>query len=161
MSEKENHVIETNKMDQLTFVNLRIPRLIPKELIENVKGRTFTPDQFYKYQETQIDNPYNHLYALIDNLKKIHGYCWAEENILDNSLFVNTFSINKEYWGKGEAMPKVIEFIDRLRKKLKSPRVFWVTCNEKFFKKHNFKISKNVLMEYNEEKEKEVENGTK
>ncbi len=136
------------KIESLHFVKLKIPRLIPSDLIENVKGRTFTPDQFYKYQEQQIDNPYNHLYVLVDDSKKIHGYLWAEVNVLDDSLFVNTFSITKEYWGKGLAIPKVVKFLSQLKEKTKSPRVFWITTNEKFFAKQGFKSSKNVLMEY-------------
>jgi N-acetylglutamate synthase-like GNAT family acetyltransferase len=137
------------KAFDLEFVRLRIPKLIPVHLIELVKGRTFTPEQFYEYQESQIDNQFNHLFALVDDQKKIHGYLWAEVNILDGSLFVNTFSVSKEYWGKGTALDKVIEFLDQLKKRTKSPRVFWVTTNEKFFIKKGFKRSKNVLMEYN------------
>lgn len=136
-------------MPNLDFVRLKIPTLIPKDLIENVKGRTFTPEQFYNYQEAQVDNPYNYLYALIDEDKKIQGYLWAEVNILDGSLFVNTFSVTKDYWGKGQAVPMVINFLKELQKKIKAPRCFWITTNEKFFAKHGFKRSKNVLMEYN------------
>ncbi len=137
------------KIDTLTFVRLKIPRLIPLSLIENVKGRTFTPDQFYKYQEGQIDNPGNHLYVLVDDDKKIHGYLWVEVNYLDSSMFVNTFSVSKEFWGKGQAISKAIEFLGHLKEKTKSPRCYWVTTNEKFFIKNGFKKSKNVLMEYN------------
>ena len=133
----------------LQFVKLKIPKLIPFELIDAVKGRTFTAEQFYKYQEQQIDNASNFLYVLINEKKKIHGYLWAELNALDGSLFVNTFSISKEYWGKGEAISKVIPFLKELQQKVNAPRTFWVTTNEKFFLKHGFKRSKNVLMEYN------------
>lgn len=137
-------------IEDLDFVRLRIPKLIPKDLIESVKGRTFTPEQFYAYQEEQIDNPYNFLYVLIDGDKKIHGYLWAEKNILDDSLFVNTFSISKEYWGKGQAIAKAVQFLKDLKDKINSKRVFWCTTNEKFFLKHNFKRSKISLMEYND-----------
>lgn len=152
-TDTENVAKEDDKIDKsaqdLIFVRLKWPRLIPFNLIDSVKGRTFTPEQFYDYQESQIDNPFNYLYALVDEHKKIRGYFWAEVNVLDSSLFVNTFSISKEYWGKGNAIPKVIEFLATLKEKTKSPRVFWITTNEKFFLKHGFKRSKNVLMEYN------------
>jgi N-acetylglutamate synthase-like GNAT family acetyltransferase len=137
----------TATIENLSFVRLKIPRLIPIELIENVKGRTFTPEQFYQYQESQIDNPLNFLYVLIDQSNKIHGYLWAEINFLDRSLFINTFSISKEYWGRGEGITKAIHFIRDLNKKIKSPRVFWITTNERFFLKKGFKRSKNILME--------------
>jgi N-acetylglutamate synthase-like GNAT family acetyltransferase len=146
---EENVSKKDEKIDTLEFVRLKIPKLIPKDLIENVKGRTFTTEQFYEYQTKQVGNPYNFLYALVDKDKKIHGYLWAETNLLDGSLFVNTFSVSKEHWGKGEAIEKVCEFLKVLKKTSKASRVFWVTTNEKFFIKKGFKKSKNVLMEYN------------
>lgn len=133
----------------LRFIRLQVPRLIPIELIEGVKGRTFTPEQFYVYQEMQIDNPYNFLYAIVDDENKIQGYLWAEVNALDGSLFVNTFSISKNYWGKGEAIHFAVDYVRQLKEQTKSPRVFWCTSNEKFFIKHGFKRSKIALMEYN------------
>lgn len=140
--------VPASKIEELMFVKLKIPRLIPKQLIEEVKGKTFTPEQFFNYQERQIDNPYNYLYALIDANKKIHGFLWAEVNSLDGTLFINTFSISKDYWGKGEAIQKAVQFLVELKKKIGAPKVFWVTTNEKFFKKHGFKVSKQVLMEF-------------
>lgn len=145
---------EEAKIEELEFVKIRIPenvRLIPRSLIEAVKGQLFNPDQFYKYQERQIryENPCNLLFTLVSKEKTIEGYLWAELNALDGTLFVNTFSISKGYWHKGKAMPIVISFLEELKKKHQSPRVFWITTNDKFFTKHNFKRSKNVLMEYN------------
>ena len=134
---------------KLEIVRLKIPRLIPVELIEAVKGRTFSAEQFISYQEKQVDNPSNFLYALIDKEKKIHGYLWAELNILDGTLFVNTFSISKAFWGKGNAIKKAVEFLAKLKESTGAPRVYWITTNEKFFAKHGFKRSKNCLMEYN------------
>ncbi len=146
-TEATKEELDVSKLD---FVKLKIPRLIPIELIDSVKGKTFSTDQFYKYQESQIENPYNFLYALVDEPKKIHGFIWAESNLLDGTLFVNTFSIGKEYWGKGKGIQKAIEFIRTLKDRIKSPKVFWMTTNEKFFIKHGFKRSKITLLEYAE-----------
>ena len=139
----------TFSIDELEFVRLKIPHLIPPELIEAVKGRTFSADQFLAYQSEQIDNPYNFLYVLIDPEKKIQGYLWAELNALDQTLFVNTFSIAKDYWGKGEGIKKAIEFLTTLQEKTGAPRVLWCSTNERFFIKHGFKRSKITLLEYN------------
>ena len=147
----EKPYTSAENLQNLSFVRLKLPRIIPIDLIESVKGRTFTPEQFYEYQDAQKNNPYNLLFALVNEQKIIQGYLWAEINSLDGSLFVNTFSIRKEYWGKGQAIPKVIQFLEELKRKTKAKRVFWITTNEKFFLKHGFKRSKNVLMEYNSE----------
>ncbi len=139
----------TATINDLSFVRLKVPRLIPRILIENVKGRTFTADQFYEYQDRNLKNPFNYLYALIDDQKKIHGFIWCQVNDLDNVMFINTFSIDKEYWHKGAFMPKVCEFLGGLKESLKCPTVWWMTSNEKFFKKYSFRKSKICLMEYN------------
>ena len=140
---------EKTPLDSLIFVRLKIPRLIPKELIESVKGKTFTPEQFYDYQEGMVGSLYNHLFALVDEDKKIHGYLWAESNALDGSLFINTFSVSKLYWGKGEAIKKVTDFLDEFHKKIGATKVFWATTNERFFLKKGFSRSKISLLEYN------------
>jgi RimJ/RimL family protein N-acetyltransferase len=150
MSKNDQEIdICAENLQKLTFVKLKFPKIIPLDLIESVKGRTFTPEQFFEYQDAQKNNQNNLLFALVDDQKVIKGYLWAEVNPLDGSLFVNTFSVKKEYWGKGHAIAKVVAFLDELKKKTKAPRVFWITTNEKFFLKHKFKRSKNVLMEYN------------
>ncbi len=139
---------EKADISQLEFVRLKIPRLIPRDLIESVKGHTFSPQQFYDYQEMQVDNPHNHLYAVVDATKKIHGYLWAESNLLDGTLFINTFSIAKEYWGKGAGIEKAVQFLRTLKEKTKAPKVYWLTTNQRFFEKHGFKRSRIALMEY-------------
>lgn len=150
-------------MPDLKFVKLKVPSLIPKNLIEAVKGGFFTPETFYAHQESQINNPNNLLYALVSKDHKIQGFLWAEINMIDSALFINTYSVNKEYWNKGKAIPLAIQHLKTVKDKYKCPRVYWITTNEKFFSKHSFKRSKNVLMEYQESdnsKINEVENGT-
>jgi hypothetical protein len=154
----ERKIIDPEPEEVANFEELRFLRivepinvlLIPKELIEEVKGRTFTLDQFYRYQTIQIENKNsgNFLYILVDKSHKIKGFLWAEINGMDGSLFINTFSVAKEYWGKGKAIPFVVEFLKELKKKVGAPRVFWISTNEKFFLKKGFKKSKNILLEY-------------
>jgi N-acetylglutamate synthase-like GNAT family acetyltransferase len=154
---EENKKIEPlyhKDCEGLFFKRLRIPRLIPIALIENVKERTFTAEEFYDYQEEQIDNPFNLLFAIVDIDSKIHGYLWGELSAFDKSIFINTFSISKRYWGKGMAMPLIREFLLVLIQAVGAPRLFWITTNEKFFNKHGFKKSKHVLMEFKMEYKK-------
>lgn len=149
MEESNNSTKQESNIDSLEFVRLRIPRLIPIHLIIQVKGRTFTPEQFYCFQENQADNPDNFLYAMIDEDKKIKGYLYAFKDALDGSLFINTFSVDKEYWHEGKAIEKAIEFLRPLVKKIQAPRVFWCTVNKHAFIKMGFTVSKIKLMQYN------------
>lgn len=130
------------------FVKLKIPSLIPYELVENVKGRVFTPEEFYQYQNEHVNDPYNFLFALIDEDNIIQGFLWAVQEKLGKILYVNTLSISKDYWHKGKIMPKVCKFLDHLYDVLQPTKVQWATTNEKFFLKKGFKRSKIALMEY-------------
>lgn len=142
-------------LENLRFVRIKHPdviRSIPEALIESVKGRTFSVEQFYTFQEMQAHSPYNFLYAIVDYSNKIHGYLWVERSMLDGTLFVNTFSISRDYWGKGKAVQLAIDYVNSMREVLEAKRVFWISTNDKFYIKKGFKRSKNVLMEYNQEK---------
>ena len=134
-------------INDLKFYKLKFPRLIPPELIEAVKGRNFTPDQFYDNQEKNKGNPNNYLYALIDNDSVIQGYFWAIRE-WTGELYVNTFSIAKEFWGKGKFIDKVGDFLKDLVRREGISKVLWATQNERFFLKHGFKRSNIRLMEY-------------
>lgn len=135
-------------LDNLTFVKLRFPRCIPRELIESVKGITFTPEKFYDYLEEALPSDSEFLYVLVDDDKRIHGYIWFQVNILDNSIFLNTYSVSKEYWGKGEAIKKAVEFMKKIKDELKASEIYWCTSNSKYFAKHGFRPAKQTLMVY-------------
>lgn len=146
-------------LSELQFVKLKFPRLIPENLIELAKGRTFTAEQFYAYQEENKENPSNFLFAVVDKDKKIHGYLWAQINRLDGSLFINTFSISKEYWGKGEALKMALSHIKALNEVYHFTKIYWGTKNNKFFLKHGFTQCNFFWMEYDLNK-KDDEDGT-
>lgn len=140
-------------LDDLNFVKFLLPSLIPRHLIEQVKGRAFSVDDFYKYAQECVDseNPYSLIYALINPDKEIVGYLWMDLNPLDNSMFVNTFSIDKIYWKKGEAMKKAVEFVKLIANRMKVKTTIWMTTNAKFYERLGFKRCKDVAMEYKEE----------
>lgn len=149
---------EKYTVEDLSFKRLFFPRNIPKHLVEQVKDRTFTVEQFYKemeeineyeYQAGILhDQPSNYLISINDPENNIVGYIWAFKNTLDNSLFVNTLSVDKRYWGKGEIIPKAIEVMGWLVKKYNLKKTFWMTSNPKYYEKFGFKRSRNVTMEY-------------
>jgi hypothetical protein len=136
-------------LEELKYVRLLMPRLLPSYLIEHVKGRTFTPEQFYVYLE-DIDSSDDSclLYAIYDPENSIVGYIWAEINALDRTLFVNTFSIDKIYWKNGQAMNIALDILKMIIERYKCPQTLWMTTNPKYYQKHGFKVSKNVAMEY-------------
>jgi hypothetical protein len=150
----ENKASKEDDFKDLIFMKVMEPMnvlFIPKEYIENVKGRTFDVMAFYQYQYMQIknQNPNNLLYLLVNKKNEaIKGFLWCEVNALDGSLFINTYSVSKEYWDSGKMIKRVTDFLDKFVKKERFPRVYWMTTNAKFFLKHGFSKSKQCLMEY-------------
>jgi len=156
--------MKAKSLDDLKWVRVFSPVHIPKYLVEQIRDRDYTVEDFYKYQEINCLikksegptlNPFNHLYVLVDPENVVKGFLWFVIDSLSKDAIINTFSIDKEYWGLGKAMRKVEEHVKELLKKLKLKKVFWLTNYAKHSQRYGFKRSKSVLMEY-----KEKEDGT-
>jgi len=150
--------------NELKWMRVFSPVHIPRYLVEQVKQREFTVDDFYKYQELHCLiqgkdgptlNPLNHLYVLSDEENIVKGFLWFVINPLTNDMIINTFSIDDDYWWKGKAVKMLSEFVKKLMKKLKLKKVYWITNYPKHSERHGFKRSKSVLMEYMEEEDGE------
>lgn len=137
-------------LEDLKFMRLLLPKLIPVHLIEQVKGRNYTPQKLLEHLQDCADNedPYNLIFALINHEKDIVGYMWIIINPLDNSAFVNTISVDKIYWNRGEAMKLAIEFVKDLTKRMKFTSTTWMSTNPRFYERIGFKRSRDVAMEY-------------
>jgi hypothetical protein len=153
---------EKNKIDDLRWIRVFTPSHIPKYLVEQVRDRDFTVEDFYAYHEVNCIfhgkdgsklNPFSHLYVLADTENTVKGMLWFCVDPLTKDIIVQTFSMDKDYWGKGLAVKKLATFMKTFRKKANLNKIFWITNYPKHSERNGFKRSKNVLMEYNEENE--------
>jgi N-acetylglutamate synthase-like GNAT family acetyltransferase len=145
------------KIDELAWVRIFDPIHIPLEYVEQIKDRLFTVEKFYQYQREvciiQKDghivlNPTNLLFVLTDKTNRVKGFCWMLVDPLSDALIINTFSMDKEYWGNGKAVQLLEEKAKEIQEKASLKRVFWITRCPKHSEKYGFKRSKHVLMEY-------------
>lgn len=152
--------MKTNEVDfsKLKFIRIFDPVHIPHDLVEQVRDRKYTVDNFYKYQSVvclsktehgTILNPLNLLFVIVNEAKKVIGFLWAVVSPLSQDLVVNTFSMKKEYWGKGQAVGLVEEKCKEILNQAGLSRVYWITNYPKHSERFGFKRSKGVLMEYN------------
>lgn len=149
------------KIDKLQFVRIFTPVHIPKYLVEQIKDRDFDVDDFYKWQEnhcTYLDkdgqmqvSPLNHLYVLVNDEFKVVGFLWFTVDDLNQTIFVNNFSMDKEYWFKGKAIDLAAKHVKKIQKNAKLRKVYWATNCPKVFSKMGFKQCKSVIMEYQPE----------
>lgn len=157
-SEKSRKKISS--LEDLTFVRVFDPVHIPTYLVEQVKQRLYGVDKFYEYQalvclfQTQEGpklNPGNLLYVLInEKLKQVKGFLWMAIDFLTQSLIVNNFSIDKEYWNRGEATYLLEKKAKKVMKDLSLKRIVWITNAPKFCEARGFKKSKDSVMIYEE-----------
>lgn len=151
-------------MNDLRWVRVFTPCHIPKYLVEQIKHKDFTVDDFYKFQEIncliktekgEILNPLFHLYVLVNKENITKGFLWFVIDALTKDLIVQNYSVDKEYWG-GEAVEKLASHVKEICKKGNLKKIYWVTRYPLHSMRHGFSRSKNILMEYDpvhEEKE--------
>lgn len=147
-------------IDELTWMRLFTPHLIPCYLIEQIRDREYSVNEFYKYHEINTlhyfethksFNPFTHLWALCNKEKLIKGCLWFSLDPLSKDLIIQTFSMDKDYWFGGKAVAKLAEHMKEMKKKGDAKKVYWVTNYPKHSMRYGFKRSKGVLMEYKEE----------
>lgn len=144
----------------LRFIRIFTPMHIPKKLIEQVKHRSYSVDDWFKYQEViclrQTENgpqlnPLSLLYVIADKDNKVVGMLWCEINTLEKTLVIQTFSMIEEYWNKGKAVKLLSEKGKEIAKECKLETIVWFTNYPKHSERYGFKPSKSILMEYKEE----------
>ncbi len=133
------------------------PKLIPPKYIEQIKERNFTLESFVKVLSEDcvqiidgrvVVNPLNLLFVLANDEFHIKGFSWMVVDPMTNSLIINSFSIDNEFWGSGKAVKLLEEKAIEIKDGAKLDRVYWITRCPKHSEKFGFKRSKHVLMEY-------------
>ncbi len=145
------------KMDQLRWIRSTSPELIPTYLIDQVKHKEYTTEDFIKYQknvafvstpEGVVLNPFSHLYYLANDENLIKGVLWFCVDPLTKDIIIQTYSVDKEYTKEGGAVEKLCILIKDIAFKAKLKKIYWVTNHPRHSQRHGFKKSKSVLMEY-------------
>lgn len=149
-------------IEELTWIRVFTPIHVPDYLIEQIRDRDYSIEDFKKYQENACIintpkgptlNPLNHLHILVDKQSVPKGFVWFTINSLSKDIYINTFSIDKDYWFNGKAVEKLANFIKQIKKKANLNKVLWTTNYPKHSMRYGFKRSKAILMEYSGEEE--------
>jgi len=148
-----------SKIEDLRWIRVMSPELIPTYLIEQVRDRDYSVEEFFKYhkvncmQRTEkgfVLNPFSHLYVLADEENQVKGVLWFCVDPLSKDLIIQTFSMDKEYWYKGKAVRELTKHIKYIKHKANLNKIYWITNYEKHSMRYGFRQSKSILMEYDE-----------
>ena len=151
------------KIDELRWVRVFTPDHLPHYLVEQVRDRDYSIEEFFKYHQINcmiqsdkgvVLNPFNHLYVLADKENQVKGMLWFNVDPLSKDILIQVFSMDKEYWGRGEAVKKLSEHIKQIRNKGKLNKIYWITNYPRHSERYGFVRSKSILMEYDPTKQK-------
>ena len=152
--------VRLTNLEDLSFVRLVDPIHIPSYLVDQIKNRLFTIDKFYDYlkvactyktENGPILNNFVYLYAITNvNLRQVKGFLFMYMDILNNSLLISQFSIDKEYWNKGEAVNFMLSFAKQVMKELSASSIVWLTKNVKTCESLGFTRSGYTVMTFEE-----------
>ena len=133
------------------------PIHIPIYLIEQIKDRDWTVEDYIKYHEinclseigegSQIESFFTSLCSCkrceyYERLSLVH-YRALNKRFNHTELFSR-----QRILGKGRAVEKLAEHIKFIHKKGELNKILWVTNYPKHSQKYGFKQSKSILMEY-------------
>lgn len=139
----------------LEFVRVVQPDIIkgiPRYLFEQVEGTDpDIIDRIYKYGSVSIASPTSMIYVLINDQNMIKGILWASVNLIEAVLWINIFSVDKEY--QGGSLEEGMEFVLGKIKGTKIKRIECQAIQPKAYEKAGWKRSKQIHLEF------EVSNG--
>jgi len=153
-------------MDELRWIRVFTPDHIPHYLIEQIKDRDYSIEDFFKYQKINCLsakegsfslNPFNHLYVLANDKNEVKGVLWFTVDPLAKDILIQIYSIDRMYWNSGQAVKKLFSHIKDILKKANLNKVFWANAHPKHAKRYGFKESRMILMEYDPKMEEECE----
>ena len=136
-------------ISKLRLVKIDEPSLIPRYLIDQVKGLPYTSEDFYEYYGF-YQGPFCFLYAVLDRDDQenpVKGVIWICVDPMSHALRMSLISIHKDYqfskFLQEIAFPKGLE----IGRALKIKKGYWATTRPKAFEKMGFTRSNLVIME--------------
>lgn len=141
--------MEANEDDNFYFETCKDPRIIPRELLLQNKERDYTEDFFYQNAMINRDNPLFVLQVLKkvdDPVGRVYGYIWMDFDPSCNALFVHSFSVKKDLWGKGKTLKVLQKHLQSCKEKI-GCKVRWLSSRPRLFEKMGFKKTKTVMFE--------------
>lgn len=130
------------------FIRIHDANLIPTYLVEQVKGRDYSIDDFYRMMPMYLESPTTFLVAITDEERIICGYLWMVVDLLTMSLYINTASVDIEVRLSNSVMDDIIKYVENLGRSIKVRKISWHSYKTGLFVKRGFTVINGSLMEY-------------
>jgi len=134
---------------EISVIPIPDVRLIPRYLVDQVKDRVWTTDDFYEHLLAMPPDDSNLLLGLIDKQNQVKGFVWLTIDTFQQLIFINTFSADPMYQRRNRLMKFITRYIKEMAKVIGIPKVIWAAKRTKALEKYGFAPSDWVLMEEN------------
>lgn len=132
--------------DKLKLVRVYSFEAVPRYLLEQVKGRSWTPDKVYEWGEILGSQPSQLIYVMITPDRETKGVVWASVNPVVDGLFLNLVSVDHEYQD-GEILQKVTGTLKRMASNLGLSSVYALTTRPRGAQRKGWTKTGQVMME--------------
>jgi N-acetylglutamate synthase-like GNAT family acetyltransferase len=132
---------------ELTIIPVPDARLVPRYLLEQVKDRRWTVDEWYQHQIDLKGVPENIVLSMINKKNEIVGIVWLTIDGFEKYVHINTLSVDKRYQSKSKLIKFVTKYIRDLAKALKLSLVGWTARRTKALERYGFEESEFKIME--------------
>jgi|6_EtaG_2_1085325.scaffolds.fasta_scaffold01849_2 hypothetical protein len=119
---------------------------IPDNLLNQVKDKNWSNDNFRKYIPDFIADPDCILSLFLDGEGNTKGFIWADINRLTNYLFVHVLSLSSDYQKK-HILETTEKLLFNISKDYNLKGIQFITTRPKAFEKLGAKKSKGFIME--------------
>jgi len=120
-------------------------KLIPKYLVEQIKDRPYSVEMFYSREE---HDPTQQLWVLLSPGNVIKGFVWLTIVLMTQGIFVNSYSVDKEYCGDGGPVSYCKELLLDIYKKLNlAGGIKFSTTAPEHYEEYGIKRAKYIIME--------------
>lgn len=131
---------------ELRYIKINDIHLIPQYLLEQVKGAEWAAEDLYRLWPL-YDNPFNLLYALADGEHLVKGVLWCTVNPLKKTLFINVFSVDRQYQGRGILGKSFAPFVRKIRQQLGLKTCTGITTRPRAFARLGGHCQQQMIME--------------
>lgn len=134
-------------MDVFVFP-ITIPKMICKDWLEELYPKAGAKKAL-EILEMSVRSPLCMILGLYDQKTKVlKGFLWGEGNELDNSFFVNSIYISKQYRKNPKCIGTLFDYIVAHYKEWGYDSIFFMTKKPSFFLKRHCKQFEEVCVVY-------------
>jgi|TARA_R100000501_G_C2622234_1_gene115450 hypothetical protein len=139
---------------KLKFQRIIDFNLIPKKYFKQLG--CYEPDditRIYQFGMLFTKSPTTLLFVAIDEGKVVKGFLWASVDIVDRTLYIRAYSLDKEYQQTGrENLEKARNALhEAIKGSIVKKKVTWLTEKPAAFIRYGGKKSKFTLIEFEDE----------